>query len=950
MEKKTVMLFYPHLINKNGRVWDLLHITKEKNIPAYQTEPVSTIAVRKYFPKHQDSLGTLFNRFSEKQLDELKTEMIETRKKMGHDKSDHWVNQNFQRKLHQQLMALKPLLPLVKCYHETASTESNGRLRKAPCSFSNYTPNLRFQVMKSEEYYYVNTEVELNGSFFPLESFVQSSFLLESRNEYFILRYTDYKTIQWLQQMDWKAEASTLESFSENILAILEKDYPVKRNDTLEVNAIEAIVQGKVLLSEISGQFLMLTPQYDYDGFTLEGSFQDKTIMTRLGKEYTIARDKQAEQKIAQQIENLHANFKKQFNGYYYLSFDEAKKKSWFLKTIRNLLELDIQVIGMDMLSHFRYSREMPVTSLKIVKEETDFLDISFQLRFGSEEIIFSELQKVVRAGQQGLPLKDGSIALLDEEWLKKYALIVRHAVIDKKVLRIPKWLAISMEKSEETGAILHPAFKKEWWQKWQQWQSSGESTYAVPATINASLRIYQQKGYEWLRLMDEIGAGMFLADDMGLGKTLQAICFIANVIHSNPAKKVLIVCPASLMYNWKNELSKFAASINAYLYHGTERNKNIFSDDKVQVIISSYGTLRSDAALFGSYSFSLAVLDESHAIKNPSSQITRFVHTLSADRRLTLSGTPVMNNTFDLYSQLQFILPGMFGSQQFFKNEYADPIDRDGNEQRMKELQKLTAPFILRRTKEQVAKDLPPKTETILWCQMEDGQQAVYQEIKDRIKGELQATIKEQGLAKSKLQVLQGILKLRQVCNSPVLLKDSEYNCTESIKTAELMDEIVNNLSNHKALVFSQFTSMLDILSRELDKKNIPYLLLTGSTPAKERDRLVQEFNREGGEHRVFLLSLKAGNAGLNLTAADYVFLFDPWWNNAVEQQAIDRTHRIGQTKNVFAYKLICKDTVEERIIQLQQKKKELAENLVTEEEGFVKTLTEQDIEFLLS
>jgi SNF2 family DNA or RNA helicase len=290
-----------------------------------------------------------------------------------------------------------------------------------------------------------------------------------------------------------------------------------------------------------------------------------------------------------------------------------------------------------------------------------------------------------------------------------------------------------------------------------------------------------------------------------------------------------------------------------------------------------------------------------------------------------------------------------MFGSQQFFKREYADPIDRDKNEQKAMDLQKLTAPFILRRTKEQVAKDLPPKTEIILWCRMEEAQQQVYEDIKSQVKGELQTTIKEQGLQKSKLQVLQGILKLRQVCNSPVLLKDSEYACTESVKTTELLEEIENNLSNHKALVFSQFTSMLDILAKELRKRNIPFLLLTGATPAKERDRMVQEFNGGESTARVFLLSLKAGNAGLNLTAADYVFLFDPWWNSAVEQQAIDRTHRIGQTKNVFAYKLICKDSIEERIIQLQEQKKNLAGSLISEEDGFVKALTETDIQYLL-
>jgi SNF2 family DNA or RNA helicase len=949
--KKTVLLLQPHLISKTGRVWELLHIVKEKNATIYNTEAVNTNAIRRYFPKLPDHFSTTLNKFSEKSIEKTRAEIADAASKIGRDKNDvEWFSTTFERKLHQDITALRPLLPMVQCYHQTPSALDKNRFRTSPCAFSSYTPGLRFQVRQAEQgYYYAEPEAELNGSFYPVQSFTQTSFLLEHKNEYFVLRYSDYRTLCWLQQLDWSQEGADAVRFADNILAQLEKDYPVVRNSLVNSESVETEPSGRVLLSEISGQFLMLTPQFDYDGFFVEGAFQEKTVFHRDGKEYTIARNKKSEQSIVEHIEKLHANFNRQVNGYYYLSFEEAQKRSWFLKAFRQLLDLNIEVAGMDMLKHFRYCPDKPVTLLKMVKEETDFIYLSFSLRFGNEEIPFAELQKVIRASQQALPLKNGSIALLEEEWLLKYAILVKHAVIDKDRIRVPKWLAISLQQNEGAGEALHDVLKKDWWLKWQQWQLSDEPLYPLPASINATLRIYQQKGYEWLMLLNEIGAGMFLADDMGLGKTLQTICFAASVLKENPDGKILIVCPASLIYNWQNELAKFAPSLNAYVYHGTGRDKDILRDSNGGIIISSYGTLRSDGSLFSSFTFTAMILDESHVIKNPASQITRLVHSLSAERRITLSGTPVMNNTLDLYSQLQFILPGMFGSQQFFKREYADPIDRDKNEQRVKDLQKLTAPFILRRTKEQVAKDLPPKTETILWCQMEKTQQLVYEDIKNRVKGELKSTIKEQGLQKSKLQVLQGIMKLRQVCNSPVLLRDSEHTCKDSIKTTELLDEIENNLSNHKALVFSQFTSMLDILAAELTKRNIPFLLLTGATPPKERDRMVQEFNSEGSTHRVFLLSLKAGNAGLNLTAADYVFLFDPWWNNAVEQQAIDRTHRIGQTKNVFAYKLICKDTIEEWIIRLQEQKKNLAGSLVVEEEGFVKALTEEDIEFLL-
>lgn len=946
MNKKTTLLFCPAHVSTNGLIWQLLHISKEKNILQYNAEPLSVNAAKKYFPLLPNAFFSTLNHFSEKNMAATRQEITNLSMRGESKPGDHTMF--FERKLHQHLMALKPLLPLVQCYHSVPVPEDKKRVRTAPCVFSNFSPGLRFRVRLSEQgYFYLDTEVELNGSFYPLEVFNQHGFLLEHKNEYFILRLADYRTLNWVQQLKWQQCAMNGSSFEEKILSVLEQNYSVDRNSLINADTVDVIPEGRIVLSELSGQFLMLTPQFDYDGFVLDGPFKASEIKYRDGKEYSIVRHRKQEETILQQIVQLHPKFVNQNNGYYYLSFDEAQKKGWFLKAFRQLLDLNIRVLGMDMLKHFRYCTEKPVTELHVLNDEGVKVQVSFSMHFGGEVLTFSELQKVIRAGEQAVLLKDGTIALLDEEWMARYALIVKHAVSGKHGIHIPKWLIMALQAGENEKPML-PVLKQEWQRRWHQWQQSDDVLYALPETVDANLRIYQQKGYEWMRLLDEAGAGIFLADDMGLGKTLQAICFLAHVLKTDPAKKILIVCPASLIYNWQHELTRFTPSLHPHVYHGAGKTRDVFSDEKLQVIISSYGTLRSDSAIFTTHHFSTVVLDESHTIKNPSSQIAQVVHMLSADRRMVLSGTPVMNNTVDLYSQLNFVLPGMFVSREFFKREYADPIDRDKNEQRVKDLQKLTSPFILRRTKEQVARDLPPKTETTLWCQMEDEQRRVYDEIRSRIRGEIQSTIKEKGLQKSKLQVLQGILKLRQVCNSPVLLNDNEFNCTDSIKTAELMEEIGNNLSDHKALVFSQFTSMIDILSEALQKKKIPHLVLTGSTPAKERDRLVQEFNSDKTDSRIFLLSLKAGNAGLNLTAADYVFLFDPWWNSAVEQQAIDRTHRIGQTKSVFAYKLICKDTIEEKIVQLQLQKKNLASELVQEDNGFVKDLTEDDIGFL--
>jgi SNF2 family DNA or RNA helicase len=465
------------------------------------------------------------------------------------------------------------------------------------------------------------------------------------------------------------------------------------------------------------------------------------------------------------------------------------------------------------------------------------------------------------------------------------------------------------------------------------------------------TLRPYQQKGYEWMRLLSEIHAGGCLADDMGLGKTLQTIAYLASRLEKYPEALHLVVCPSSLLYNWQQELQRFAPTIPVLLHHGPQRKAESWQTARGAILISSYGTVRSDLEHFRDIVFDSIIVDESHSIKNPASLTARAVYELQCHIRFALSGTPVMNNTFDLFGQFQFLIPGMFGSREFFKREYADPIDRQGDEEKTRALQKITAPFILRRTKEQVATDLPEKVESILWCEMGSDQRMAYDTIREQIKSNLFLQINEQGLEAGKLNVLQGILKLRMACNSCELIQDESLFNYDSVKTEVLLEELENLAVGSKALVFSQFTRMLDLLEKELQKREIAFLRLDGQTKVEDRQNRVNQFNQDANAARVFLLSLKAGNAGLNLTAADYVFLFDPWWNRAVEQQAIDRTHRIGQTRSVFAYRMLCRDSIEERILQLQQKKSRLTEELIgNEDAGFVKNLTEEDIRFLFS
>jgi non-specific serine/threonine protein kinase len=313
------------------------------------------------------------------------------------------------------------------------------------------------------------------------------------------------------------------------------------------------------------------------------------------------------------------------------------------------------------------------------------------------------------------------------------------------------------------------------------------------------------------------------------------------------------------------------------------------------------------------------------------------------------MSGTPLQNNTFDIFAQMNFLNPGLLGNMEFFRNEFATPIDKFGEQEQKEHLRKLLFPFILRRTKEQVAKDLPDKTETILFCEMEKEQRKVYEAYRNSYREKILGTIDQQGIGKSQLTILQGLMKLRQICDSPAILNEDEKYPNHSIKLDELARELSEDMSNHKALIFSQFLGMLALIRAKLTELGIKYEYFDGSTSAPDREKAIQSFQKND-EVRVFLISLKAGGVGLNLTAADYVYIVDPWWNPAVEQQAIDRTHRIGQTKNIFAYRMICKDTIEDKILQLQEKKRALAKDIISDDASFVKTLTREDVEYLFS
>jgi non-specific serine/threonine protein kinase len=539
-------------------------------------------------------------------------------------------------------------------------------------------------------------------------------------------------------------------------------------------------------------------------------------------------------------------------------------------------------------------------------------------------------------------------LGILPDEWLKKYSLLFRVGEGSKDQLKLSKYhLSIIDELYngiDETEVMIRLE------EKYDRLRSFNRiNEVDPPSALSHILRPYQVAGYHWLNYLNEVGWGGILADDMGLGKTVQALSFIQRFKENNEKMTALVICPTTLMFNWENEIRKFTPNVSYKIHHGGERirDKKIFEEH--DVVITTYGTLRSDIKFMLETEFDYVVLDESQAIKNPQSKVTKAACLLNAKNRLCMSGTPLQNNTFDIYAQMNFLNPGMLGSIEYFRNEFATPIDKFGEKEHKEHLKKLLFPFILRRTKEQVAKDLPEKTETILFCEMEEEQRNIYDAYRNDYRDKILGVIKEQGIDKSQLTILQGLMKLRQICDSPAIMNEKEPLPNVSVKLEELGREITENIGNHKALIFSQFLGMLALIRGKLTELGVKFEYFDGSTTATERERAIQSFQKDD-EVRVFLISLKAGGVGLNLTAADYVYIVDPWWNPAVEQQAIDRTHRIGQTKNIFAYRMICKDTIEDKILQLQEKKRALARDLVADDDGFVKTLTREDVEYLFS
>jgi superfamily II DNA or RNA helicase len=736
-------------------------------------------------------------------------------------------------------------------------------------------------------------------------------------------------------------------SFLENQVLPFARKYKVDFDPAMMTDLYDGEPEISLQLQE-KNDYLIFSPLFLYQGYEVKYTDKETVFIPDGPKIRMIKRNREKEHGFIQQLSSLHSNFIRAENSFnLLLKGNEVLRNNWFFLFVDAMKEINVPVVGFEVLKNYRFNTAKPKTMIQI-SNGVDWFDAKVDVVFGNQKVTIEEIKRALSNKQQFVHLGDGTLGILPDEWLKKYALLFRVGEGKQHQLRLSKYHLSVIDELyngiDETEVMIKLEEKYERLRAFNRIREVDP-----PRDLSQVLRPYQVAGYHWLHYLSEVGWGGILADDMGLGKTIQALSTLQLYKEQNKAMSALVVCPTTLMFNWENEIKKFTPKLNHLIHHGGERqrNKKIFS--QYDVVITTYGTLRSDIKFMIENEFDYIVLDESQAIKNPQSKVTKAACLLNAKNRLCMSGTPLQNNTFDIYAQMNFLNPGMLGSVEYFRNEFATPIDKFGEREQKDHLRKLLFPFILRRTKEQVAKDLPEKTETILFCEMEEEQRTIYDAYRNDYRDKILGVISEQGIDRSQLTILQGLMKLRQICDSPAIMNEAEKLPNASVKLDELAREITENIGNHKALVFSQFLGMLGLIREKLTEIGVKYEYFDGSTSATDREKAIQSF-QQNDEVRVFLISLKAGGVGLNLTAADYVYIVDPWWNPAVEQQAIDRTHRIGQTKNIFAYRMICKDTIEDKILQLQEKKRALAKDLVSDDDGFVKTLTREDVEYLFS
>ncbi|MFY2559254.1 SNF2-related protein [Corallococcus terminator] len=588
---------------------------------------------------------------------------------------------------------------------------------------------------------------------------------------------------------------------------------------------------------------------------------------------------------------------------------------------------------------------------IRVGMSGVQWFDLDAEFVTDDQAVDLGAVRMWLDSGRKFVPLKDGSFAEADPAEIKRVADLLEEAgaLPGRSRTRLPLHQAVALDLLADLGEFTEVEAKARQ-AMLELRETAGVPKVAVPDGLHATLRHYQEAGLSWLWFLRRHGLSGILADDMGLGKTVQSLSLLQKMANEEGRKPSLVVAPTSVLANWEREAERFTPGLKAMVWHGQDRKERAEDLKGMDLVLTSYALVRRDLDQLSQVGFRFVILDEAQNIKNADSATAQACKSLPSDTRLALTGTPLENRLSELWSIFDFLMPGFLGTADSFSDRYEQPIQVANDASARDRLRRRIQPFILRRLKTEVAKDLPPKTESVAWCEMEPGQAALYREVMDESRRKVSESIEKVGFKRSRVSILAALMRLRQVCCDPRLLKMPPGTLLPPSAKVERFLELVEDLvaEGHRALVFSQFTEMLELLKAEADKKGLRYLYLDGRT--KDRMGKVDEYNRPDGPP-LFFISLKAGGTGLNLTAADYVIHFDPWWNPAVEDQATDRTHRIGQTRAVISYKLITRGTVEEKILSLQRRKRDLAAGVLGGEgDEMARTLTESDIQELFT
>ncbi|WP_299703296.1 DEAD/DEAH box helicase [uncultured Pontibacter sp.] len=865
--------------------------------------------------------------------------------------------QSFYEKSATDTASLKALVrnPLRYAFylHDSEVSEKITPRSIVPVQVTQPQMDFKVRIGLDSDVFSVTSDLFINGTYYPLSriSVRYDHFLVADDAWYLCSKPQLPSVVAYFKKHGNELQLShdAFLQFQRQVLSKMESHVPVEHTYLKPASKAQLRSRGfnqppeKVLYLIESENYVLLHPFMRYGEIEIP-LLSNKLIYDQdnMGRPFFVARNTEMEAAFTKLLIQQHPHFWEQLDNmldYFYLHKTRFLDEMWFLDAFDNLAAHGVTILGFNDLQGNKLNQHKATVAIQ-VDSGLNWFNVTVQVKFGRKKASIKQLKKAVVNKSKYVLLDDGTMGIIPEEWLQRLQGYFETGTVVEEELLIPKTnFAVLTELFEDY--MLNKQVQKELW--WYQAQLSNVENIAlapVPTGLQTALRPYQLQGLSWLNLLDDLQFGGCLADDMGLGKTVQVIAFMLLLREKREKQTHLLVVPTSLLPNWQAELQKFAPSLQVHIHHGPNRAKDTVAFQEYDVVITTYNTLLSDIGFLKKFGFGYTFLDESQNIKNPNSQRYKAACLLQSYNRVVLTGTPFENNTFDIYAQLSFANPGLLGTRTYFRNTYAMPIDKFKDRKSAKALQEKIGPFVLRRTKAEVAKELPDKTEMILYCEMGEEQRKVYDTAEQEFRDYITANGEEE-LTKHPMHVLRGITKLRQICNSPLLTGDAKLFSDTSAKIQVLMQQIQNVARYHKVLVFSQFVGMLDLIKKELVQENIKFSYLTGST--RNRGEVVNQFQTDD-EIRVFLVSLKAGGTGLNLTAADYVFIVDPWWNPAVENQAIDRSYRIGQEKKVIAVRLICPNTVEEKIQILQQNKSKLATDLVTADNSFFRSLTKDD------